>query len=181
MNVQTAPLCDTCGSLNGSLKDGDKHVCLKCLRMSKSRSMTDTLTRSRVLVAALVAKGVDVAQEWEAMVCPKCGGPYIEESAKDPSLFKCSDCYTWMNPVDGYAVPDLTLPQNLGALLGLAKSLGASYDMDYCVYEGLGALMRCSFKFKYPLWNDRCYGETESLAIIAAMEKAAGITQEDEG
>lgn len=122
-----------------------------------------TIDRSRRLVAALVAMGVEVPGAWthDGYYCAACG-QYLEwrEVTYQERHDGCGA------PVTACEIPDLTEPENLVALLGLADAVGrTTLDFDHEHTCRIGGLNFCRHG----------YGPTRSLAIIAALEKAAGI------
>jgi hypothetical protein len=129
-----------------------------------------TLQRSRRLVEALVAMGVEVPEEWahDGYYCPECKRvlPWEEVTFYE----KHTVCRT---PVIDSAAPDLTDPANLGALCGLADGVGdRPINVDWTGHTR---------GYRATLWRSTTFcefGPTRSIAIFCALEKVAGIEVE---
>jgi hypothetical protein len=131
--------------------------------------MTNTLARSRRLIAALESKGFRVSDACRAEAF--CSVHFDDGSGKCNSECICSTRHN---------APDLTQPENLHHLFAVADVVADKDRLGVDSLRRLPANERLPEQHQAVVCGFRCAAPTRSLAIIAALEKAAGIKEEND-
>lgn len=139
--------------------------------------MTNTLSLSRRIVAALVERGVEVPQEWTHSPCPRCfgrGAIELWDGSNVPARMggrRCNECDgKGKRPSSNY--PDLAAPENLHLLYAVADSLGS---VPCATAPSLADGMIIAIVASEP--HQMAEAPTRSLAVLAALCAALGIEQ----